>query len=161
MVEIAGVVSAYDNVKSCIIIAKGIYDILKKVKDAPEERQQYLDEVIAVIHSLEFIPRLDEIRNGNSWSHGLLALVEPGKRFVPDKNSSEASVPKGTLEEWGYTIDAGLAKIGLDRIVPEAKKPEPKGSYYYDTDSYVATGILKRLKGLLQGLSDIMKPQRD
>ena len=158
MAEVVGVVSAYENVRSCVKIAQNIYDVLKKAKDAPEERKQYLDEVVAVIRSIEFLPRrLDDAQKGNSWSQGLLALVEPGKRFVPNEVSNKTNVSEGTLDKWGRKIDGGLAKIGLDRVVPEAKQPEPKGNYYCDMDSYVATGILKRLEGLLQGLAEKMK----
>jgi len=116
--------------------------------------------VDAVIRSLESLPRrLENAQKGNSWSQGLLALVEPAKRFVPDKASSEAEPPEGTWERWGHKIDGGFAKIGLDGVVPGKKKPEPKGTYYYDVDGYAATGILKRLEGLLLSLSEKLKPR--
>lgn len=160
MAEIAGVLSVYENVKSCIAIAQSIYSILAKAKDAPRERQQYLDIVDAVIRSLESLPRrLEDARKGNSWSQGLSALVEPAKRFVPDKASSEAEPLERTWERLGHKIDGGFAKIGLDGVVPGKKKPEPKGTYYYDVDGYAATGILKRLEGLLLSLSQKLKPR--
>ncbi len=87
-----------------------------------------------------------------------MALVEPAKRFVPDKALSEAELPEGTWERWGHKIDGGFVKIGLDGVVPGKKNPEPKGTYYYDVDSYVATGILKRLEALLLSLSEKLKP---
>ncbi len=114
----------------------------------------------AVIRSLESLPRrLEDAQKGNSWSQGLLALVEPAKRFVPDKASSEAEPPEGTWERWGHKIDGGFAKIGLDGVVTGKKEPEPKGTYYYDVDGYAATGILKRLEGLLLSLSEKLKPR--
>jgi len=128
MAEVAGVLSVYENVKSCIAIAQSIYSILAKAKDAPRERQQYLDVVEAVIRSLESLPRrLENAQKGNSWSQGLLALVEPAKRFVPDKASSEAEPPEGTWERWGHKIDGGFAKIGLDGVVPGKKSRSQKG----------------------------------
>ncbi len=63
-----------------------------------------------------------------------MALVEPAKRFVPDKASSEAEPPEGTWERWGHKIDGGFAKIGLDGVVPGKKRPEPKETYYYDVE---------------------------
>ena len=67
MAEVAGVLSVYENVKSCIAIAQSIYSILAKAKDAPRERQQYLDVVDAVIRSLESLPRrLEDAQKGNS-----------------------------------------------------------------------------------------------
>ncbi len=54
----------------------------------------------AVIRSLESLPRrLENAQKGNSWSQGLLALVEPAKRFVPDNASSEAEPPEGTRKD--------------------------------------------------------------
>ena len=160
MAEIAGVVSVYENIKSCIVVAQTIYSIIQKVKDASIERHQYLDEVRAVISSLESLPgRLETARKGNSWSRGLLALSEPQKRFVPDKELGPTDVPEGTVERWGRQIDSVFVKLRLDKFVPPEKTVEPKGSIYYDTDLYTSSGILKRMEGLLMGLVEKLNPR--
>ena len=48
--------SVDDNMKSCIVVAQTIYNIILKAKDASIERQQYLNEVSAVVFSLESLP---------------------------------------------------------------------------------------------------------
>ncbi|KAI9810139.1 MAG: hypothetical protein M1827_006665 [Pycnora praestabilis] len=144
----AEVLSAYENAKSCIEVAQQIYAILQKIKDAPKERQDWLDEVTVVLRSLDFLKtRLDGARRGNSWSRGIQALVEPAKRFVPDKSTDEDDAPKkSVLDRWG-------SKIGIE------KKPEVKGTYYYDTDSYADGGLLQRLRKLLEDLAKSLAPK--
>ena len=148
------VASAIGTVQSLLTLANQVYTILQKAKNAPTERQEYLDEVVLVVRSLEFLEgRLEDARKGNSWSRGLLVLAEPGKRFVAENADSQQN---GKLVSLNDKIHGGFAKIGLGMGEKTAK---PKGSYYYDADLYADGGILRRLKRLLKDLSEALPPR--
>ena len=151
------VLGAIVTVKAIVDLTNQIYDILQKAKDAPRERQEYLDEVILVLQSLKFLQeRLENVRNGNPYSRGLLALVEPGKRFVPKKTSDQNGAEKKTRERWDSKLHGGFTKMSFGAD----PKPEPQGSYYYDADFYADGGVLKRLRNLLVELAKSLPPHR-
>ena len=145
------------TVKSMIDLTKQVYDVLQKARHALKERQQYLDEVLLVLQSLKFLQeRLEDVRNGNPYSKGLLALVEPGRRFVPEKIYDQGGEGKSVQNSSTSKLPGGFTKMTLGAVT----KSEPKGTYYYDADSYTEGGVLKRLRNLLEELTNDLPPRK-
>ena len=95
----AEILSAVENAKSIYATAVLIYQFFEKVKNAPEERQEYLAEVQSVCRSLENLQaRLDDFLNsppGTPWPRGLRG-VYPARTIRGPLKPSGATYPPGT-----------------------------------------------------------------
>ena len=150
MADALSIISAIQTVQ---VLAKLVLDYLSAVKDASTERANYLYEVQLVLSTLNFLKRrIQNIQQGDSWSEGLLTLVEPGKRFIPDQAVNNDNGSTSTL------VDRMGHKVLLNRWLSAKKEPKPKGTTYYDANAYEDGAILKRLNDLLAELSKKLKP---
>ena len=132
-------------IQTALTLGTQIWTYISTFKDASKERQNHLNEVKLVVSTLKFLNRrVQEINRGDPWSEGLLTLLEPGQRFAAAEGSNDDNTAKPTV------VDRMGRKMHLDRW---KKKPEPKGTSYYDTNAYEDGVTLKRLKDLLEGLS--------
>ena len=90
----AEILSAVENAKSIYATAVLIYEFFEKVKNAPEERQEYFAEVQSVCRSLENLQaRLDDFLNsppGTPWPRGLRG-VYPARTITGPVRPTTAS----------------------------------------------------------------------
>lgn len=150
MADALAVISAIQTVQ---VLAKIVLDYLSAVRDASTERESCRYEVKLVLSSLNFLRRrIQNIQQGDSWSEGLLTLVEPGKRLFPDKTANSDNGSTSTL------VDRMGQKVHLDRWLSAKKEPKPKGITYYDANAYEDGAILKRLNDLLAELLKKLEP---
>ena len=98
-IGMAEILSAVENAKSIYATAVLIYEFFEKVKNAPEERQEYLAEVQSVCRSLENLQaRLDDFLNsppGTPWPRGLRG-VYPARTITASVKPTNVNSPPGT-----------------------------------------------------------------
>ena len=125
----AEILSGIENAKSVYATAVLIYNFFESVKNAPEERQEYLAEVQSVCRTLENLQaRLDDFLNsppGTPWPRGLRG-VYPAPTITGSIKTSGTPRPPGTSASTPDYEDGDLLKRMKKYLVDLAKSLRSK-----------------------------------
>ena len=142
---------ALSTIKSCYDYAKLLYEYGSSVKNAPQERATYLQQVIATVSSLEPLERqIQDLQDGRKpIPEAFRSIIKPRVKFIANPNSSDEAIE---AKHHYFRFWRNKGPKGQP-----ASKGAKKGSYVED-GTYEPSGILLQLHEHLENLGKKLKP---
>ena len=141
------------TIESCYEYGSLLYDYASKVKDAPEERRAYMDQVKVILESLRPLKQRfqDFCDSREPIPEAFYPIIKPHRRFVPKPKPQKPAL--GTTHRLFYHFGSG------DDSKDEASsKASAEGSWVED-GTYEAAGVLLALEKDLAKLTGKLKPE--